>query len=144
MEKNIYNSKALIKNMPSAFAHHKVIFDENEKPINYIFLDVNKKFTELTGLKKENVINKKATEVLSDITEGSFDWIQFYGQLSLTGGSKTLEEYSKPLGRWYEVQAYSQREGYFSTIFHDITKRKEKEQKLQKMSERLNNIFNNI
>lgn len=144
MEQNIYNSKAIIKNMPSAFAYHKVIFDENKKPVNYVFLDVNKKFTELTGLKKENVINKKATEVLSDITEGSFDWIQFYGQLSLTGGSKTLEEYSKPLGRWYEVQAYSQREGYFSTIFHDITKRKEKEQKLQKMSERLNNIFNNI
>ena len=144
MEQNIYNSKAIIKNMPSAFAYHKVIFDENKKPVNYVFLDVNKKFTELTGLKKENVINKKATEVLPDITEGAFDWIQFYGELSLNGESKTLEEYSKPLAKWYEVQAYSQKKGYFSTIFHDITKRKEKEQKLQKMSQRLDNIFNNI
>ena len=98
MEENNYNSKALIKNMPSAFAYHKVIFDENKNPVDYIFLDVNKKFTELTGLKRENIINKKATEVLDNITEGSFDWVQFYGELSLNGGSKKLEEYSKPLG----------------------------------------------
>ena len=144
MEENNYNSKVLIKNMPAAFAHHRVIFDQNKAPEDYIFIDVNQKFTELTGLKRKDVINKRATEVLADITDGSFNWIQFYGELSLNAGSRTFEKYSKPLGRWYKVQAYSQKEGYFTTIFYDITERKEKEQRLQKMSERLNNIFNNI
>jgi len=94
-----YDSKALIKNMPTAFAYHKVIFDENNKPVDYVFLDVNKKFEEYTGLKKEEVINKKATEVLDNITESSFDWIKFYGELSLNEDSDSFIEYSKPLNR---------------------------------------------
>ena len=92
MEQYNYDSEALIKNMPTAFAHHKVIYDENENPVDYIFLDVNKKFEELTGLKREYIINKKATNVLDKITSGTFDWIQFYGELSLNCGNKTLEE----------------------------------------------------
>ena len=144
MKKNSYNSRALIKNMPTAFSHHKVIFDENKNPINYIFLDINKKFEEITGLKEEEVINKKATEVLDNITNESFNWIEFYGNLSLNGGSETFEEYSNELKRWYKVQAYSQQEGYFTTLFNDITKKIKKEKKLKEMSKRVNDIFNNI
>ena len=144
MKKNCYNSRALIKNMPTAFSHHKVIFDENKNPIDYIFLDINKKFEEITGLKEEEVINKKATEVLDNITNESFNWIEFYGKLSLNGGSETFEEYSNELKRWYKVQAYSQQEGYFTTLFNDITKKIKKEKKLKEMSKRVNDIFNNI
>ena len=139
-----YDSKALIKNMPTAFSYHKVIFDENNKPVDYVFLDVNKKFEEYTGLKKEEVINKKATEVLDNITESSFDWIKFYGELSLNEDSDSFIEYSKPLNRWYKLQVYSQKKGYFTTLFNDVTKKKEKENKLQNMSEQLNDIFDNI
>ena len=144
MEENSYDSKALIKNMPTAFAHHKVIFDENNKPVDYVFLDINKRFEEITGLKRDEVINKKATEVLDNITEDSFDWIKFYGELSLNEGNDSFVKYSKPLDKWYKVQVYSQKKGYFTTLFNDVTAKKEKEHELQNMSEQLNDIFNNI
>ena len=139
MEQNYYNSKALIKNMPLAFAHHKVIYDKNKNPVDYIFLDVNSKFEEFTGLKKEEVINKKATEVLASITESSFDWIKFYGELALNGGNKSFEEYSAPLDSWYQVQAYSQQKGYFTTLFNEIAEKVKQRKELEMMNFTVNN-----
>jgi hypothetical protein len=37
---------------PFAYARHKIILDENDKPVNYQFLDVNSAFEDMTGLKK--------------------------------------------------------------------------------------------
>ena len=139
MERNNYDSKALIKNMPTAFAHHKVIFDEKGNPTDYIFLDINNKFEEFTGLKKEEIINKKATEVLDNITDSPFDWIKFYGNIALNGGSKSFERYSKPLDSWYQVQAYSQKKGYFTTLFNDITEKVNQRKDLEMMNFTLNN-----
>ena len=128
--------------MPTAFAYHKVIFDENENPVDYVFIDINKKFEEATGLKKEEVINKKASEVLDNITESSFDWIKFYGELSLNGEEKTFERYSEPLNRWYQIQAYSQQKGYFTTLFNDITERKKAKVKVKDNKKKYKTIFN--
>ena len=139
MERNNYDSKALIKNMPTAFAHHKVIFDEKGNPTDYIFLDINNKFEEFTGLKKEEIINKKATEVLDNIIDSPFDWIKFYGNIALNGGSKSFERYSKPLDSWYQVQAYSQKKGYFTTLFNDITEKVNQRKDLEMMNFTLNN-----
>ncbi|MFO7815696.1 MAG: PAS domain S-box protein [Halanaerobiales bacterium] len=143
MGKNSYQHKDLIENMPTAFAYHKAIYDENNKPIDYVFLKVNNKFEEITGLKRADVIDKKATDVLDKITNSDFDWIQFYGEIALTGKIINFEKYYEPLGRWYEVKAYSQEKGYFATIFNEITERKKKEKELKKKTNRLNNIFNN-
>src|SRR6056297_1820734 len=143
MGKENYQYKNLIENIPTAFAYHKVIYNEDNQPIDYIFLKVNNKFEELTGLSREEVINKKATDVLDNIVNDSFDWIKFYGEVALTGKSVKFEEYSEPLGRWYQVKAYSNENGYFTTIFNEITERKLKEKELKEKNERLNNIFNN-
>ncbi len=46
----------LIQEMTTAFAFHQMIYDENGKPLDYIFLAVNKKFEELTGLDSGQLI----------------------------------------------------------------------------------------
>ena len=56
--------RSLFENMPSAYVFAKVIF-EKEKPIDFIFLDVNKAFERLTGL--TNVVGKKETEVVPNV-----------------------------------------------------------------------------
>ncbi|MFN2340922.1 MAG: diguanylate cyclase [Halanaerobium sp.] len=142
MRKNNNNHKNIIENMPVAFAYHKVIFDQNNKAVNYIFLEINKKFEELTGLKKDEIIGKKVTDVLNGITKDKFNWIQFYGEISLSGESKTIKQYSEPLDKWYKIKAYSDDEKYFTTIFSDITEDKKREQKIEKNKERYQTIFN--
>ena len=43
-----------ISNAQCAFAYHEGVFDDAGEMVDYIFLDVNKAFEDITGLKKKN------------------------------------------------------------------------------------------
>ncbi|WP_462273387.1 PAS domain S-box protein, partial [Methanohalophilus sp.] len=102
---------------PFAYARHKIILDENGNPVNYLFLDVNPAFEDMTGLKKENIINKTVTEAIPEIVEDDFDWVSLYGHVALTGEDISFTHYSLALGQWYQVYAQSSKKGYFVTLF---------------------------
>ena len=119
--------RSLIENMMNGFAYHKVIFDEYGKPVDYVFLEVNKAFERLTGLKRDEIIGKKVTEVLPGIDKDPADWIGVYGMVAVTGQPIRFENYSEPLKKWYSVYADSPKKGYFAATFEDITVRKELE-----------------
>jgi len=56
---------AFFSNMLNGLEYGKIITDTNGKPIDYVYLDVNSAFERATELKKEKVLGKKATEILS-------------------------------------------------------------------------------
>ncbi len=116
--------RLLVENLPDAFAYHQPVVDENDNPVDYIFIKVNPFFEEITGLKKEDILGKKITEVLPDLKFSDFDWIGAYGKVALTGKSAHFEVFSEPLGRWYEVVAFSDEKGYFITVFKDVNELK--------------------
>ncbi len=119
------NLQDLFYTSPFGFANHKVVLDESNKPVDYIFLNANPAFVELTGLKAKNIIGKTVRGVIPGIEKDDFDWIDFYGDIALNGGSRSFEQYSAPLERHYRVHVYSHGKGYFSTIFTDITEFKD-------------------
>ncbi|BER91759.1 HD domain-containing phosphohydrolase [Atrimonas thermophila] len=134
MEKTIFeNYRLLIQNLPDGFAYHQIVLDEQGQPIDYLFLEVNPAFEELTGLKREKILGRRVTEVLPGIERSSFDWIGTYGQVALTGETMRFESFSEPLSRWFEVTAYSDRRGFFATIFRDITELKKTQERQQKL-----------
>ncbi len=130
--------RLLIENLPDGFANHQIVTDEDGKPVDYIFLEVNPAFEEMTGLKREEIIGKKVTAVLPGIEKSSFDWIGTYGKVALSGEPARFENYSEPLGRFYDISAYSDEQGYFSVFFNDITDRKEAEENLKERVKELN------
>ena len=58
--------EALFSNMIDAFVYGKIIVDQEGKPIDWIFLDVNDSYGKVTGLKREQVIGKKVSELYPD------------------------------------------------------------------------------
>lgn len=134
----------LIKTSPFGYAYHKVIFDDYKKPVDYYFLEVNKAFEKLTGLKEAEVLNRKITDVFPKIKNSKFDWVAYYGNIAINGGDETFEQYEEGFQRWYKIQVYSEKRGYFSTLFIDITAQKEKELLLQKERERFNILSNAV
>lgn len=107
------------------FARHKVIYDKEGKPLDYSFIAVNPVFERLTGLKKNDLLNRRITEIKPNITDEDFDWIDFYGQIASNGERHVFEQYSAPLDRWYRVEVFSYEQGFFTTVFVDITHERE-------------------
>jgi len=124
------NYQLLFHNLNAGFALHKIILDENGKPCDYRFLEINPAFEKITGLKADDIIGKTTLEVMPN-TESY--WIHTYGQVALTGNPISFDNYSSELHKHYLVNAYSPSPGKFATIVLDITDRKQAEiiQKIQ-------------
>ncbi len=107
-----------------AIARHRILTDGSGRPVDYVFLQVNTAFEQMTGLKREALLGRRVTAVLPAIETGQFDWIGTYGHVALQGEPATLTQYSDPLGRWYEVTAVRDEPDCFTTVFTEITSRK--------------------
>ncbi len=130
------NFQLLFENMMDGFSYHKMIFDCEGKPTDYVFLEINRAFEEQTGLRRENLIGKSVLEVLP--TTESY-WIEIYGRITTTGVPEKFESYSKELSRWYAVSAYSPKANHFAVISRDITARKKAEETLKEVNYELEN-----
>jgi PAS domain S-box-containing protein len=113
--------RTLVSGMQQGLAVHEIITNDNGKAVDYRFLDANDSFERITGLKKEEIIGRTVLEVLP---ETEHYWIEQYGQVALTGEPLFYENYSRELGRYYEVVAYRPRQNQFATIITDVTDRK--------------------
>lgn len=116
--------RKLLAKMPDAFAYHQVIYDRVGNPVDYLFLEINDAFEQLTGLKREAVIGKRVTEVHPEIGESAFNWVGVYGQVAMDGESTRFEQYFEPADRWYDVSACSDAPGYFAVSFREVTTQK--------------------
>jgi PAS domain S-box-containing protein len=120
--------RLLFQNMLDAYAYHKVVTDDSGKPIDYIYIDINPAFTKFTGLTREQVIGKRVTEAIPGTENDPADWIGRFGEVGLKGTTIQVEEYSKALDRYYIVNGYSPKKGYFAVTFTDITTKKKLEE----------------
>lgn len=116
--------QSLLASPIMGYAEHRIITDEHGNPLDYVFLDVNDTFERITGLSREQVLNKRVTEVIPVITEDPFNWIAFYGEIALGGAPHHFEQFSSALGRWYQVHAYSDKPLHFNTVFIDVSREK--------------------
>ncbi len=66
--------------MHEGFILCEIICDEQQKPIDFTFLEVNPAFEEITGFMREKIIGKTATEVNEDLRDY---WIKYFGRVAL-------------------------------------------------------------
>ncbi len=134
----------LFLNMTDGYAYHKMVLDTDDRPLDYIFIEINPRFTELTGLTREMTINKRVTEIIPGIEDDPADWIGRYGKVALFQETISFEDYSKGLDKWFNINAYSPEKGYFVAVFTDITQRKKVEEELAAEKEQLSVTLRSI
>jgi PAS domain S-box-containing protein len=123
--------RSLFAHMIDGFALHKIVLNEEGRPVDYIFLEVNSAFERLTGLKGDDIIGRRVTEALPGIERDPADWIGTYGRAALTGQELRFEQHAVALNKWFSISAYSPMREYFVAVFEDITARKRAEEELR-------------
>ncbi len=128
--------RLLVTQMSQGLAVHEIVLDDSGKAINYRFIDVNRSFETITGLKGSDIVGKTVLEVLPEIENF---WINNYGRVVLTGEPITFEGYSEPLNKYFEVTAYAIKKNQFAAVITDISERKESEKNRMILEEQLRN-----
>ncbi len=127
--------RSLFESIEEGFCLLEVIFDEDHRAADYLFLETNTVFEEQTGLR--NPKGKTARELGSPLEQG---WTKTYGNVALTGEGVRFEYQSALTSKWFDV--YASRVGdspsrRVALVFNDITERKGAEDSLRRSEERL-------
>ena len=136
--------RRLFTNMIDGFAYCQMIFDDNGKPVDFVYLEINDAFEKLTGLKKEAVLGKKVSEAIPGTREGNPELFEIYGRVASTGNEERFEVFFKPLQIWLSISVYSPQKGYFVAVFENITDRKKAEQELRQAKNDWERTFDTI
>ena len=137
-EERILDSEAkyqsLFDNMFTGHALYQIVTDEQNKPIDYIILEVNSAYEKMSGYKRKAIIGKKATE-LFPINNILINRIELFGRVAQTGKPVSREVYCDGHNTWYNIHYYSPKNGLVGSSFSDITAQKLLEIQLIKAKE---------
>jgi PAS domain S-box-containing protein len=111
--------RALFENMLEGYAYCRMIFEDG-RPEDFVYLEVNRAFGELTGL--HDVVGKRVTEVIPGIKESSPLIFEIYGRVARTGNPERFEVSLEALGgMWLSVSVYASTPDCFIAVFTNIT-----------------------
>jgi PAS domain S-box-containing protein len=121
----------LYESIDEGFCIIEVKFDENNRAMDYMFVEINPSFERQTGIKDAR--GKSMRDIAPHHEE---HWFELYGKIALTGESLRFEYPAVELHRWYEGYAYRIGEAHerkVAIIFNDITERKRAEGEREKL-----------
>lgn len=132
---------SLFSNMAEGVALHDAVFDEQGNLINYRIVDINSQYSKITGLRREDVLGKLATEVYHG---NKAPYLDEYSKTILLRASNYFETYYEPFKKFFSISVAPWQENGFASIFTDITERKQTEEKLFHMSyqDSLTGVYN--
>lgn len=133
--------QSLFQNMLEGFSLCKMIFDDQNRPVDFVYIEVNQSFEQLTGLK--DVVGRKATELIPGIKEAHPEVLETYGRVAITGHPEIFEVHFRPLEKWFSISVYSPQREYFVAVFNDITERKIAQTAIEERENELTAIFEN-
>ncbi len=111
--------RMLFDSLDEGFCVIEVIFDADDRPVDYRFLETNRAFVEQTGL--TDAIGRTMRE-LAPAHERH--WFDIYGRVARTGVPIRFDAAADALGRWYDVFAFRP-EGsppcVVAILFKDVT-----------------------
>ena len=121
--------RSLFLSMRNGLAYCRMLFDEQGRPQDFVYLQVNSAFETLTGLK--NVVGRRVSEVIPGIMASDEELLAIFGRVALAGVPESFEWHVQALEMWFAISAYSPEKEHFVALFDVITDRKMAEHELR-------------
>ncbi|MCX7786991.1 MAG: PAS domain S-box protein [Spirochaetes bacterium] len=133
--------RSLFLSTTDGVAIHELVMDPSGNPVDYILLDVNPGFERITGLSRESVMGRRATEVYQNEPP---PYLTVYARVVETGDISTFESYYPPMQKYFHITVFSPAPGQFATVFQDITERKLESERIRRELEEKNMLLREI
>ena len=128
----------LFNAMEEGFCIVEVLFDPDDRPVDYRFLVCNGAFENQTGLRGAQ--GKRMLELAPD---HEAHWFEIYGRIALTGEARRFENEALALHRYFDVSAYRfgpPEKRQVAILFNDISAQKRIEAALRESEEELRSL----
>jgi signal transduction histidine kinase len=114
--------RVLFDSIDEGFCIIRVLFDDDGRPVDYVFVETNPAWSKHAGLTAAE--GRRVRELLPDLEE---HWFEIYGRVARTGECIRFESGSEVMGRWFNVFAFrvdDPADGHVAILFTDITERR--------------------
>lgn len=121
MNREIWRSSTLDR-APFGYACNRMLTDGTGRPVDFVFLDSNASFERITGLKRSDIVGRRASEVLPDMMRDQFDWLGFYGSVAFGCETVKIERVFPPDDRRVRIRVIPLSDSNtFATILEDLS-----------------------
>jgi PAS domain S-box-containing protein len=125
--------RTLFESIDEGFCVIEMLFDENDTPSDYRFLEISPSFEKQTGL--TDAQGKRIRQLAPNHEK---HWFEIYGKVALTGEPIRFEARAESLHRWFDVYAFrtgQPEDRKVAILFKDISDRKQAEAALRESEE---------
>lgn len=124
--------RSLFAMIDEGYCLAQMILDDDGRPVDYRFLDVNPGFSVMTGL--DDAAGRTVLELVPDVER---HWIETYARVALDGQVLRFQQGSDAMGRVFDVfAAPAEPRGCFVLLFRDITDRARSDRAVRAAAER--------
>jgi len=131
----------LFDNINLGVALCEIITDESDTAVDFVILDANKKHEEMTRLKTNEIIGKKATGYMD---EQILSKIEVFGKVAQTGKSAEIINFFDTSQQYVSMKIFSPKLGQFAIVLTDITEEKRLESAILHSKKILQKILDTI
>lgn len=141
---NVFNWSIIFNRISDAFVYFKYQVDSNNKPKDYIFLEANDKYEEITCYRKKDIIGKKITEILYRKNNCAQELIKKFYETAINGTEQNFNLSSKLTGKNYSAFAYSPLKNLFAITFKETPDTADMQKRYQNYYIKVTDILNQV
>lgn len=125
--------RSLFESLDQGFCLLDVLFDANDKAIDYRFMEINQAFEQQSGL-----TSARGKTILELVPNLEPQWAELYGQVAKLGEAVRFEADVPSMNRIFDIYAFpsgTPGQNLVAVLFTDITQRKRAEEILRQTAE---------
>ena len=134
-------SNQLIKSIPIAFSKVKMEYDEDGKPVDLIFLEINDAFGKIARKASKDIIGKRLTEISIEYKEKLSEVLEANANKISSQSNFEIEVYIRNQNKWYDVFINILDKDNLTILLNDCSKRKFIEEELTQSEKKFKNLY---